>query len=630
MSSSAPRTILFVLVAGYAAVSFMLARDESTTMDERAHIPAAFTYIDALDIRINPEHPPLIKALSGAALQLGHFSFPYDSHEWTKGNNEQWSLGVHFIHSNKADYLTTLARLPTIAIALFLGLFLFFWTSRQKNIIAGIVAALLFFCDPNMIAHGHYVTTDIAISAFIFFAITTFLDFLKKPDIRSFSWATLFLALSQLTKFSAVILLPYFLFLATIWAGTSSDILLHIGKTRLKHALLAILKQWWLCGIIFICAYVLVGITYGIITMGMPTEVVNELISNNLPHEGAHAHYLSIVRFIQDIPIVNTLALYLLGLFMVFVRVDGGNTFFFLGNVLTQAERWYFPVVFILKETLPFLALVIIMTANGLAKLVRFVLHFVRRDFPEGTNRTDVVTVAARRHFPILALTVFIILYATVSIRGNLNIGLRHLFPIFPPLYALTGISVAFFIERAVSNKARIAIDLSVGSLLLWSIIIPFSSYPSYLSYYNEIVGGPKNGYQYASDSNYDWGQDLLRLKKWFNQYNDCAVRAEKTALCHDFMQQIPESARNIPIDTLRIDYFGGADPQYYFGTAFKEWHANYKPESGWYAISLGFLQENLHEEREKDTTGYEWTQVLTPVARAGDSIVILYFESRE
>ena len=53
------------------------------------------------------------------------------------------------------------------------------------------------------------------------------------------------------------------------------------------------------------------------------------------------------------------------------------------------------------------------------------------------------------------------------------------------------------------------------GILGLWYIVGTLGVFPNYLTYFNEFIGGPKNGYQYLVDSNLDWGQDLIALREW-------------------------------------------------------------------------------------------------------------------
>jgi hypothetical protein len=57
------------------------------------------------------------------------------------------------------------------------------------------------------------------------------------------------------------------------------------------------------------------------------------------------------------------------------------------------------------------------------------------------------------------------------------------------------------------------------------------------LAYFNEFIGGPKNGYKYLVDSNLDWGQDLKGLKHYMEERG---------------------------IERIKLGYFGSADAAYY------------------------------------------------------------------
>jgi len=61
----------------------------------------------------------------------------------------------------------------------------------------------------------------------------------------------------------------------------------------------------------------------------------------------------------------------------------------------------------------------------------------------------------------------------------------------------------------------RFALQAFVVGCLAWSIGSTLYYTPHWLSYFNELAGGPLGGPEHLLDSNIDWGQDLLFLKKW-------------------------------------------------------------------------------------------------------------------
>ncbi|MFZ1400960.1 MAG: hypothetical protein WAS33_28915, partial [Candidatus Promineifilaceae bacterium] len=51
-----------------------------------------------------------------------------------------------------------------------------------------------------------------------------------------------------------------------------------------------------------------------------------------------------------------------------------------------------------------------------------------------------------------------------------------------------------------------------LGLALLWVVIESAWLHPNYLAYFNQVAGGPGNGWRVAVDSNLDWGQDVAAL----------------------------------------------------------------------------------------------------------------------
>lgn len=217
--------VVGVILGGFLLLSLSLAWQEAAIFDERAHVAAAYSYVRYGDMRLNPEHPPLVKNLAGIPLLFQNLSFPIDSHEWRSGVNEQWEVGRLFVFGsgNDADRIMFWARVPIICVALLLGFFVFRWTKELAGTNAGLFALLLYAADPNIIAHGHYVTTDVGIAAAVFIAFYYFVRFLRRPTARNTVLFGVFLGIAELTKFSAVLLFPYFGFVILLYALTRHE-----------------------------------------------------------------------------------------------------------------------------------------------------------------------------------------------------------------------------------------------------------------------------------------------------------------------------------------------------------------------------------------------------------------------
>src|ERR1035437_7831263 len=115
-------TVLLTVMAG---LMFFSSLGDSNIVDEVAHIPSGYSYITTGDYRLNPEHPPLLKDLSGLALLVTiHPNFPYEY--WKANNpvvNNQWETGWRFLYQmgNNPDQMNIIARTPLMLISLVFG-----------------------------------------------------------------------------------------------------------------------------------------------------------------------------------------------------------------------------------------------------------------------------------------------------------------------------------------------------------------------------------------------------------------------------------------------------------------------------------------------------------------------------
>lgn len=611
----------FIAVLGislFGLVSLWLAATDSLTFDERAHIPAAYSYVRYGDIRLNPEHPPILKDLAGIPLLFLQPQFPLASPEWQNGPNEQWEVGSMFLNCSRPELacndtklLTFWARVPLILISLLLALFLFWWARSLAGPLAGLTALILFITDPNILAHNHLVTTDVGIAAFLVFSFYFFLRFLKFPSWKNTLLAGLFFALVQLVKFSAVLLFPLFLLTLVLYVFLI-PLPTDGSKNRFK-----ILGNYIGKSLVFILFYVIfVYVVYYFHTLTTPTDHLVSIAHRMFSERGLGPLATSVIEYMSAFPSLTPYTAYLLGIFMVFGRVAGGNTNYFLGNVGSDAQIEYFPVVFLAKETLPFLILLGITLFYSIVRLMR-------NSLSPDPLQSNSLRVRFIRHIDAFLIFSFLILYSALSIFGNLNIGFRHLFPILPFLYLWIAKSLFTIIrDPRLKPLTKNFVGALAAILLGIQILIPVFSYPHYLSYYNEAAGGTAKGYTITTDSNYDWGQDLGRLETFINRHNSCTDlnMTASTLDCRPYLPELPQ------IETIRVDYFGGENPAWVLKNMYEGWWSDRAPESGWYAISINTLQENwtVHQN-ETEGGNYLWLQKYQPVARAGQSIFIYY-----
>src|SRR3989338_3492688 len=121
------------LVIGMLGIMFLLmffsSWNDAATFDESAHIGAGYSYITQKDMRLNPEHPPLMKDIAGIFMLPLRPTYRTDTPEWQNGINEQWRQGARFLYEwgNDPDRILHLARFPTMLLAIIIGAILFTW-----------------------------------------------------------------------------------------------------------------------------------------------------------------------------------------------------------------------------------------------------------------------------------------------------------------------------------------------------------------------------------------------------------------------------------------------------------------------------------------------------------------------
>ncbi len=577
---------LFVLSA--FLFMFRLAVQDSATMDELAHIPAGYGYVKYLDYRLNHEHPPLVKAIAAFPLLFQKFNFPTESSAWQTDVNGQWEMGTKFIYqsNNDADKIIVLSRIGPIILTLILIVFIYIFSQELLGGWWALLPTFLFAFSPTVLAHGHYVTTDIGAALGIFIALYYFLKFLFKPNIKYVLLAGLTLGIASLMKFSTVLLIPIFIFLLIIFL---------IWKIRKEK--ISIFDYLFKTLFIFIISCVLIYIFYFIFTFNYPPgkQLTDSQFLLNSFAGGPDPAFKSCqfksniplpnrIRCLAEIDILMTqnkilrpLAQYLLGVLTNLQRSSFGHTDYFMGEVSAGGWRYYFPTVFAFKEPLPSLIFIALALLIAIISIIKNIKNSgIKQSFLNYLG-TD---------FELFSILTFVIFYWAYSIKSPLNIGFRHLLPTLPFIYILSidVIKKWWIIGKPSGNIMKIVFGslkkllisslktILITGLVIWFLLETVLSYPYFLSYFNQIGGGIWNGYKYVVDSNYDWGQDLKRFK--------------------DFVENPPAGEK---INKIAIDYFGGGNPKYYLGNKAEYWWSakgNPKEEGiNYLALSIHTIQ---------------------------------------
>lgn len=587
------------LLGCMAVLMFASAWNDSLTNDEAAHIGAGFSYLRKEDYRMNPEHPPLMKDLGGFPLLLMKPHVDWNHKSWTEDPFGQWEFGQRLIFNSGKDptTITRSAKAPIIVFTVALGCFVFWWTREHFGDAVALLSTFFYAFSPTFLAHGRFVTTDVGAAAGSFIGAIGFLRFLKNPAGRNILVAGLAMAFAFLTKFSTVLLVPIALILAVAWGLLEHGTPARRGVLRVRKLTAGILVAAWRApqnrlvallryvtrtvGIIVI-AYLAIYPVYLHHTLKYPPQRQRKDAEFTLVFYEVTGTPKEVVLWASEKPGLRPWAEYFLGLFATLGRSTKGNSPFFLGTFTESGSRLYFPFVYLVKEPLALHVLTIVALVFALSRVRRPLLEWQRqRQWLEA-------------HFTEFAFVVVIVVYCWAAIRSHLNIGVRHLMPVFPFIYILVANEITVLHRRLLGRPAAIGVfRFMLGALLAWQAVTVLRVHPSYLPYFNEIAGGPNGGWRYVSDSNIDWGQDLKRLSEFVEQRG---------------------------ITLVHLDYFGAADPAYYLKGKYRELSSCSEPVKGWVAVSAMAYQES----RRKPECDYRrWLPLEKLVTKIGYAIFV-------
>ena len=447
-----------------------LSRVTSMTWDEGHHLFDGYTIWKKHDYRLNPEVPPFIKL--AAAVPLLHAPLYMPPNQERAEQTEAFLDGRSFLVHNGYDRILFPARMACMVFTLLLGLLLFLFTRDLFGPIAALIGLALFVFDPNFLAHGALVTTDVGSSCLLLASIYAWYRYCKLPSLGRLFLVGLAIGLAVVAKFTGIFVWPMLLLIAIVEAIRERNLSL-LG--RRCAALFAI------AAIAYVLLWSFYGFRYSVAPSGSGLDMHPPLAEylHSVPNPDDAAH-LALVAKHHLLP-----EAFLWGLANTKVTEDVDTSYFF-GHVYRHGNWMYFPAAFLIKSTLPLLLLLC---------LVPFA--WLRYKW----NARD-----------LIFLTLPVIVYLAIAMHSDMNIGLRHLLPIYPFLYILAaGAAVAFY-----QRGRRLAPVLAL--FVLCQIPTSLHSAPGYMAYANEAWGGPDNVHKYLSDANSDWGQQLKEVKTYIDR----------------------------------------------------------------------------------------------------------------
>lgn len=517
------------------------------TFDEYAHVPSGYSYWKTGDFSLYSKNPPLVKLWFTLPLLISSPQLEYDVRQ---RDIHPWVVGFAFLRDNLQRYhsLFLQCRAMVIFMSALLGGLIFLWARALYGWRPGLLCLFFYTFCPNILAHSQLCTTDVGGAFFFIAALGGLWLYVRGPTpIRIFMCGVL-IGAAQLAKFSNLIL--YVLCPATIFLYRRT------GGIRRTFFDLAVMTFVSLC----------------VINIGYIFEGTLRPLST---YSFMHPLYKDIQGLLPGFLPVPLPAPFVIGIDRQQHDVDMGYLSYLNGRLVHRHWWFYFLEAFSLKTPIPFLLLLVFRAVGKQSKV------FSREGAGGG-----------------ILLISSIAYFANFSFVTPLDIGIRYILPVYPLLSAWT--SPVVFRAHTVVKK------IIFTCLLGWLAASSLGIHPFYLSYFNEIAGGPEGGRRYLSDSNIDWGQDLPQLKKYMDSHG----------LRH-----------------ISLFYYGVVDPEVYGISSVFPHGESPSALTGDIAVSVSFLQGNGIWAVPTLKGGYYsvkegallWLNKHTPVGRAGYSLYIFH-----
>ena len=459
----------------------------SLTNDEFIHIPSGHRYLVERDFTLNPEHPPLAKLLASLPLLLVSVqslpSAERNNHAFA-GFNVHYSSQFWELNISRWQQIVFWSRVPMVILTLALGVLIFISGKTFFGMRAALFSVALFTLEPTMLAHGWVVHTDIpaAFAYLLFFLILG--RYWLSPTLGRAMWLGVATGVALLMKFSLVIVAPIFLGALVYGAVRRGS----LGISRARQIAQSILPAF--------CAGLIVNAAY---FFQRPKLVQQDAIWVLATAGNPASGEWLLNMFNWGSKILPTY--YLFGIYSVYIHNHQGHPASLLGDYGSSGWWYYFPAAFVLKTSLPFLLLTV--------AAVRWALW----------------TALIKREKVLISILAFVALYLAMAMTSRINIGVRHLAPIFPFLFLLGGVFLDHFLKTSLAKRKTILVAFMLASM----VFVAVRAYPDYLSFMNSLKLD-KPAWQLLSDSNVEWGQDTGAMARYVHAKGETTITAALSA----------------------------------------------------------------------------------------------------
>ena len=452
---------------------FFSSRQLSQTVDEAVHLYSGYRYLKCGDLTFSAAHPPLAKSIG--AMPLLWINPPVDCAPYYGNDVAQFNTAFEWFYATNWRSELLWARLAISSFSLALGVLVWITARKMFNFNVAIVATLFLVFEPNLLAHGMLVTTDMAVTTTLLFAVLGIYLWMRRPSIPHFALASTATGLTLLAKISGVIVVPVLIVLAI------ADPL--IKKNREQSCIRTIARNVGTVVVIFLAAYIVLWSGYGMRYSASQEFARTEGQSSSSASTSTTG---ALVRFVNEEHLLPEA--YIEGFEGTQLRVysDRSHPVYVLGKLQAKAPWFGLGLNFSICCTVGFL-LTVLLSVEG------------------------IVIASTKYGREILFLVVPVALFAAGFVHSSWNGGMRHILPMLPFLIIVTAAGCMELASR------RRWVKYAIACLLMLHVASSLRAFPNYLSYGNECWGGPTQSYKYLGGT--DWGQSFWQAKHYMEQH---------------------------------------------------------------------------------------------------------------
>ena len=572
-----PRIIILVIVSLHVVMLAYSSSVKSPNFHEPSQLAsgvAIWSFGRTDMVRVSP---PLVRICGALPIAFRNPTFDPGVFDSPPNGRDEFVRGRTFVVDNaeSCPLYFSLARLPCIVFSLIGIVSCWEFATRLYGELAGLTAVIVWCASPYVLGNGAVLMTDLPVASMGIATVSCFARWLRKTTGFTSTVTGIVLGLTILTKFTSVILVPL---LPLLWIGYRLS-----GSAKLDW------QVWLYQGKMFLLSLVVSLVVVNLGYFGQSTCIPLErfhfrttLLTGYDIEEGipSCADNRFAGTWLGKIPIPLPADM-VRGIDIQRRDFERGFTSY-VGGRWADHGWWYF-YLYALLVKVPIGTWFVVCSAVG----VTF--------FGRGFN--------APWRDEMLLLVPGIVILVFISSQTGFSVHSRYLLPALPFFFVWISKVARVFEMRPLTPEHRalgamvvVAMTSAVGSSL-WT-------YPHSLSYFNEFVGGPRNGGEHLLDSNIDWGQDLYYLKDWLDDHSE--ITLDGLALHGSYPATVAgiREAPNPPSCDFTDEGACVAD------------HLGPKP--GWYAVSVNHLHGRDRQYRY-------FLDHFEPMASAGYSIYIYH-----